>query len=68
MKLLKQLHISIQQCHIVTNKEGIIICLPRSRRDKPREYVTNWHSIYLLNATYKIGSVTKNLQLMISDQ
>ena len=38
----------------VTQKEGIIICIPKS--DKPREYLKNWRPISLLNVTYKIGS------------
>jgi hypothetical protein len=38
----------------VSQKEGIIICLPKA--DKPREYLTNWRPITLLNVVYKIGS------------
>ena len=38
----------------VTQKEGIIICLPKA--DKPREYIENWRPISLLNVSYKIGS------------
>ena len=38
----------------ITQKEGIIICLPKG--DKPREYLKNWRPVSLLNTTYKIGS------------
>ena len=37
-----------------TQKEGIIICLPKP--DKPKEYLSNWRPITLLNVIYKIGS------------
>lgn len=39
----------------VTQKEGIIICIPKG--DKPREFLKKtWRPISLLNVTYKIGS------------
>lgn len=38
----------------VTQKQGIIYILPKG--DKPREYLTNWRPISLLNVTYKIVS------------
>ena len=38
----------------ITQKQGIIICLPKG--DKPREFLKNWRPISLLNVTYKIGS------------
>lgn len=38
----------------ITQREGIIVCLPKG--DKPREFLTNWRPITLLNVTYKIGS------------
>lgn len=38
----------------VTQKQGIISILPKG--DKPREYLTNWRPISLLNVTYKIVS------------
>ena len=37
-----------------TQKEGVIIYIPKG--DKPREYITNWRPISLLNVIYKIGS------------
>ena len=39
----------------VTQKEGIIICLPKG--EKPRECLKNWRPISLLNITHKIGSL-----------
>ena len=38
----------------ITQKEGIVICVPKG--DKPREYLKNWRPISLLNVTYDIGS------------
>ena len=37
-----------------TQKEGIIICIPKG--DKPKEFIKNWRPISLLNVVYKIGS------------
>ena len=37
-----------------TQKEGIIICIPKP--DKPKELLSNWRPITLLNVIYKIGS------------
>ena len=37
-----------------TQKQGIISILPKG--DKPREFLTNWRPISLLNVTYKIAS------------
>ena len=38
----------------VTQKQGIIICLPKG--NKPRHFLKNWRPISLLNTVYKIGS------------
>ena len=37
-----------------TQKEGVIICIPKG--DKPKDLITNWRPIPLLNVVYKIGS------------
>ena len=37
-----------------TQKEGVIICIPKS--DKDRDKIKNWRPISLLNTVYKIGS------------
>ena len=37
-----------------TQKEGIIICIPKG--DKDKHYLKNWRPITLLNVTYKIAS------------
>ena len=38
----------------VTQKQGIITCLPKD--NKPRHFLKNWKPISLLNTVYKIGS------------
>ena len=38
----------------VTQKQGIITCLPKG--NKPRHFLKNWRPISLLNTVYKIGS------------
>ena len=38
----------------ITQREGIITCIPKG--DKPREFLKNWRPISLLNVIYKIGS------------
>ena len=38
----------------VTQKEGIITCIPKG--DKCKKYIKNWRPITLLNVTYKIAS------------
>ena len=35
-------------------KQGIIVTIPKG--DRPRQYLTNWRPISLLNVVYKIGS------------
>jgi hypothetical protein len=37
----------------VTQKQGIITCLPKD--NKPRHFLKNWRQISLLNTVYKIG-------------
>ena len=56
-----------------TQKEGVIICLPKGQKDK--HYLKNWRPISLLNVSYKIASaVTANrlktilLKLIHEDQ
>ena len=38
----------------VTQKEGVIICIPKG--DKDKQYLKNWRPISLLNVSYKIAS------------
>ena len=37
-----------------TQKEGVIICIPKG--DKAKDLIKNWRPISLLNVVYKIGS------------
>ena len=38
----------------ITQKQGVITCLPKS--DKDRNYLKNWRPISLLNVVYKLAS------------
>ena len=38
----------------VTQKEGVIVCIPKG--DKCKKYIKNWRPISLLNVSYKIAS------------
>ena len=55
-----------------TQKEGIIICIPKA--DKDRNFIKNWRPISLLNVVYKIGSscianrIEPVLPMLINDQ
>ena len=53
--LIKSLNYGFKEsCLSITQREGIIICIPKGNKD--REYVKNWRPISLLNVTYKIAS------------
>ena len=43
-----------KQCLSVTQRQGVIICLPKE--GKPKQFVKNWRPISLLNVSYKIAS------------
>ena len=40
----------------ITQREGIITCIPKD--NKPRNFITHYRSISLLNCVYKIASGT----------
>ena len=44
----------INDCLSVTQKQGIITCIPKP--NKPRNLLKNWRSISLLNVVYKLAS------------
>ena len=50
-----------------TQKQGIIICLPKG--DKPRQFLKNWRPITLLNTTYKIaaGSIANRFKTVLNN-
>ena len=50
-----------------TQRQGIIICIPKDGR--PKQYIKNWRPISLLNNTYKIASacVAQRLKLVLPD-
>ena len=45
-----------KQCMSSTQRQGIIICLPKE--EKPKQYLKNWRPISLLNTAYKIASAS----------
>ena len=44
----------INDCLSVTQKQGIITCIPKP--NKPRNFLKNWRPISLLNVIYKLAS------------
>ena len=53
--LLRALNYSFEYRELSsTQKEGVIICLPKGQKDK--HYLNNWRPISLLNVSYKIAS------------
>ena len=51
----------------VTQKQGIIICIPKE--DKPKPLLKNWRPVALLNTAYKIASacIANRLSTMLSN-
>ena len=49
-----------------TQKEGVIICIPKG--DRPKEFIKNWRPISLLNVVYKIcsGCIAARLKGVLS--
>ena len=55
--VLRSLNEGFRKGHLsTTQKEGIIICIPKT--DKSRDKIKNWRPISLLNTVYKIGSAS----------
>ncbi len=53
--LVKALNYSYNEGELsITQKEGIITCIPKGNKDK--QLLKNWRPISLLNVTYKIAS------------
>ena len=44
------------QCMSVTQRQGVIVCIPKE--DRPKQYLKNWRPISLLNTAYKIASAS----------
>ena len=50
--IVKSINASFQKKEIsTTQKEGVIICLPKGKKDK--RFLKNWRPITLLNVIYK---------------
>ena len=53
--LIRSINCSLERGELsVTQKEGLITCLPKGNKDK--QLLKNWRPISLLNASYKIAS------------
>ena len=53
--LLRSLNYGLENNELsITQKEGIITCIPTSNKD--RQYLKNWRPISLLNCSYKLAS------------
>ena len=53
--LLRSLNQAYQNGELSNSqKQGLITCIPK--KDKPKQYLSNWRPISLLNVSYKIGS------------